>query len=51
MITPFGAQVRAIMQACQKVRIAAGSKENEMTVGTVHALQGAERPVVIFSPV
>ena len=22
-----------------------------MTVGTVHALQGAERPVIIFSPV
>ena len=51
VITPFGAQVRAIGKACREKGIAVGQNENSMTVGTVHALQGAERPVIIFSPV
>lgn len=50
VVTPFGGQVRAILQACQNRGVVAGGKEG-MTVGTVHSLQGAERPVVIFSPV
>lgn len=50
VVTPFGGQVRAILQACQSRGIVAGNKDG-MTVGTVHSLQGAERAVVIFSPV
>jgi AAA domain-containing protein/phospholipase D-like protein len=51
VVTPFSAQARAIAQACEPLGIAVGSSEGEMTVGTVHSLQGAERRVVIFSPV
>ena len=51
VVTPFGAQVRAIAKACREKGIAVGQGENHMTVGTIHALQGAERPVIIFSPV
>ena len=51
VVTPFVAQVRAIAQACRKLGIAVGTQEGEMTVGTVHSLQGAQRDVVIFSPV
>jgi hypothetical protein len=50
IVTPFGRQVREIREACASRRIAVEGRE-AMTVGTVHALQGAERPVVIFSPV
>lgn len=55
IVTPFGAQVRAISQACRDVGIEVGhekqGEEEGITVGTVHALQGAARPVVIFSAV
>lgn len=51
VITPFAAQTRAISKACQKQNIATGRAEKELTVGTVHSFQGAERPVIIFSPV
>ncbi|WP_298079498.1 AAA domain-containing protein, partial [uncultured Cardiobacterium sp.] len=51
VVTPFGAQVRAIGKACREQGIAVGQGEDSMTVGTVHALQGAERSVIIFSPV
>jgi phosphatidylserine/phosphatidylglycerophosphate/cardiolipin synthase-like enzyme len=51
VVTPFNAQVRAITHACRKLGITAGAQRGDMTVGTVHALQGAQRPVVIFSPV
>lgn len=51
VVTPFAHQKRAIMRACRAKNIAIGSGEKGMTIGTVHALQGAERPVVIFSPV
>ncbi|MFV0245231.1 MAG: AAA domain-containing protein [Qingshengfaniella sp.] len=50
VVTPFGQQVRAIRDACTARGITVSGREG-MTVGTVHALQGAERPVVIFSPV
>lgn len=49
IVTPFGRQVREIRKACAALGIDVGRQG--MTVGTVHALQGAERPVVIFSPV
>ncbi|PWR17774.1 AAA domain-containing protein [Zavarzinia compransoris] len=49
IVTPFGRQVREIAKACAEAGIDVGRQG--MTIGTVHALQGAERPVVIFSPV
>ncbi|AZE67423.1 AAA domain-containing protein [Pseudomonas synxantha] len=51
VITPFGAQTRAIIEACSALGIRTGKLDGEMTVGTVHSFQGAERPVVIFSAV
>jgi len=51
VITPFGAQTQAIVQACTALGIKTGKGDGEMTVGTVHSFQGAERPVVIFSAV
>lgn len=51
VVTPFGGQVQAISNACRSVGIEVGNDDGGMTVGTVHSLQGAERPVVIFSPV
>lgn len=49
IVTPFGRQVREIRNFCAAVGIDVGRQG--MTVGTVHALQGAERDMVIFSPV
>ena len=49
VVTPFGAQVREIGTACRDMKISTGGGGG-MTVGTVHALQGADRDVVIFSP-
>lgn len=46
VVTPFGRQVREIKDACAAKGVGAS-----MTIGTVHSLQGAERPVIIFSPV
>nr|WP_245399542.1 AAA domain-containing protein [Xylella fastidiosa] len=51
IVTPFRAQARAISQACRDVGIEVDHEKDGITVGTVHALQGAERPVVIFSAV
>jgi len=54
VITPFGSQVRAIKNACRKNGIRVdkeGDDDPVLTVGTVHSLQGAERPLVIFSSV
>jgi hypothetical protein len=51
VVTPFSGQVSAVLRACAAKDIPAGDQENQMTVGTVHALQGAERLIVIFSPV
>ena len=49
VVTPFGAQVRAIRAACRTAGIKVDGR-GAMTVGTVHALQGADRNVVVFSP-
>lgn len=45
IITPFLRQKLLIKQELKKIGL------KDITVGTVHALQGAERPIVIFSPV
>ncbi len=50
VVTPFGGQVGAITEECTKRGIRVGKEDGEMTVGTVHSLQGAERLLVIFSP-
>ena len=46
VVTPFGRQVQELKNKCSKVGIG-----KNMTIGTVHSLQGAERPVILFSPV
>lgn len=46
VVTPFAAQSRRVKSALDDA-LGAG---HGITVGTVHALQGAERRVVIFSP-
>lgn len=51
IVTPFSAQVNAIKQALRKLGINCSDDENSLTVGTVHSLQGAERALVLFSPV
>ncbi|SJN14278.1 Putative superfamily I DNA helicases [Halomonas citrativorans] len=51
VVTPFKAQANLIEQECLARDIRVGDGDAEMTVGTVHALQGAERPVVLFSAV
>ena len=45
IVTPFAAQRNEIIKQFRKYEI-----DTEITVGTVHALQGAEREIVIFSP-
>jgi hypothetical protein len=47
VITPYAAQKRLVEQELKK-RV--GEQAKSVTVGTVHTLQGAERPVIIFSP-
>jgi hypothetical protein len=48
VVTPYSAQKDYIKSL---VRINFSKELSEtMTVGTVHALQGAERPIIIFSP-
>ncbi|HGF4530957.1 TPA: AAA domain-containing protein [Escherichia coli] len=51
IVTPFSAQVSTIKQALGKQGISTGANEKSLTVGTVYSLQGAERAIVIFSPV
>jgi len=50
VVTPFGRQVREIRTALAGRGVSVDLRDG-MTVGTVHALQGAERPIIIFSPV
>ena len=54
ILSPFGAQIKnirkALQEQCPEVKTAY-KDENSMIIGTVHSLQGAERPIVIFSPV
>jgi hypothetical protein len=47
IVTPFSGQKLAIQRALR----AQGLGNENLTVGTVHALQGAERTIVLFSPV
>jgi len=46
IITPFRAQASAIKAALRKVGI-----KHTVTIGTVHAMQGAALPIILFSPV
>ncbi|KTD87470.1 AAA domain-containing protein [Paenibacillus etheri] len=48
IITPFYQQKKLLLDKLARTGLKA---MKNITVGTVHALQGAERPVVIFSPV
>lgn len=50
VVTPFGRQVREIRTACAQRGISVDLRDG-MTIGTIHSLQGAERQVIIFSPV
>ena len=45
IITPFAAQKRVLLSALRQRRLELSK------VGTVHALQGGERPIILFSPV
>ena len=45
IVTPFSAQKQEILKQLKKYQI-----KDRITVGTVHALQGAEREIVLFSP-
>jgi hypothetical protein len=47
IVTPFRAQAYAIKDEIAKAGI---DPDGDMVVGTVHSLQGAERPIVLFSP-
>ncbi|WP_092066932.1 AAA domain-containing protein [Poseidonocella pacifica] len=49
IVTPFGKQAQELRQACGAVGIRVNGA-GAMTIGTVHSLQGAERPIVLFSP-
>ncbi|MFP2420549.1 AAA domain-containing protein [Pseudescherichia vulneris] len=51
VVTPFSAQVNAIKASLRKLNINCSGDEKSLTVGTVHSLQGAERAIVLFSPV
>lgn len=46
IVTPYSAQARTIRDHLGK----RGVDPEAMKIGTVHAMQGAERPVVLFSP-
>jgi superfamily I DNA and/or RNA helicase len=46
VVTPFAAQAGLIGSLLRREL----GKDAGMTVGTVHALQGAERAIVLFSP-
>lgn len=50
VVTPFRSQADAIRRALRRLNDAAPHDLGRITVGTVNALQGAERPVVVFSP-
>ncbi|MBX2809296.1 MAG: AAA family ATPase [Cellvibrionaceae bacterium] len=46
VVTPFKAQAALVRKQLETL----DSTFSSMTVGTVHSLQGAEKPIVIFSP-
>lgn len=47
IVTPYGYQ-REVLKTALKRQL--GEIATKVTIGTVHSLQGAERPVVVFSP-
>jgi hypothetical protein len=47
IITPFKGQKRLLVNKLKS----AGLQVSKMKIGTVHALQGAEREIILFSPV
>ena len=49
IITPFSPQKTAILKALKAKEVGINSNNHLITVGTVHALQGAERPIILFS--
>ncbi|MFJ5366764.1 AAA domain-containing protein [Pectobacterium punjabense] len=54
VVTPFGEQAKILRKEMAQRGVYSfddGDSKNVLTVGTVHSLQGAERPIVIFSPV
>ena len=50
IVTPFAAQAGAIERRLRREMPDLLRPESRLTVGTVHALQGAERAIVLFSP-
>ena len=50
VVTPFASQARAIEKAIREEIPEFARKGSKLTIGTVHALQGAEREIVIFAP-
>lgn len=50
IVTPFSTQANQIERLLRKEMPDLARKNTKLTVGTVHALQGAERDIVIFSP-
>ncbi|WP_237201291.1 AAA domain-containing protein [Rothia nasimurium] len=48
VVTPFAAQAREVRKT---LRMKSEDLADKVTVGTAHTLQGAERQVVLFSPV
>lgn len=50
VVTPFRSQADAIRRALRRLNASCRHDLGRITVGTVNALQGAERPVVVFSP-
>ena len=56
VVTPFAAQASLIRRTMRNVAATSGVDlpgpvERLVTVGTAHRLQGAERPIILFSPV
>ncbi|WP_312514329.1 DEAD/DEAH box helicase [Massilia sp.] len=50
IVTPFAAQAAAIERRLRRELPELLRKDSRLTIGTVHALQGAERAIVLFSP-
>jgi hypothetical protein len=50
VITPFSAQKKLLQHIASRPHSTGSHDVAKVTYGTVHALQGAERPIIIFSP-
>lgn len=50
VVTPFGGQVEAIARACRDRGLQVGKDKGALSIGTINSMQGAERPIIIFSP-